>query len=71
MSEKILIVDDEKEIADLVSLYLTNENFTVFKCYSSAEALDIIKPETPSDFCTSIENLPMKMRICHFRMQSY
>ena len=27
MSEKILIVDDEREIADLVSLYLENENF--------------------------------------------
>ena len=34
MSEKILIVDDEREIADLVSLYLENENFTVFKFYN-------------------------------------
>ena len=29
MSEKILIVDDEQEIADLVALYLENENFQV------------------------------------------
>ncbi len=30
MSDKILIVDDEHEIADLVELYLKNENYTVF-----------------------------------------
>ncbi|HAP9309193.1 TPA: response regulator transcription factor, partial [Enterococcus faecium] len=29
MSDKILIVDDEHEIADLVELYLKNENYTV------------------------------------------
>ena len=29
MADKILIVDDEPEIADLVSLYLQNENFIV------------------------------------------
>ena len=29
MSERILIVDDEKEIAYLVTLYLENENFIV------------------------------------------
>lgn len=45
MSEHILIVDDEKEIADLVTLYLENENFKVFKCYTSADALRCIKNE--------------------------
>ena len=29
MNEKILVVDDEKEIADLVEYYLTNEGFEV------------------------------------------
>ena len=43
MSEKILIVDDEQEIADLVELYLDNENYTVFKFYSAKEALDCIE----------------------------
>ncbi len=38
MSNKILIVDDEREIADLVELYLHNENYTVFKYYSAKEA---------------------------------
>lgn len=45
MSERILIVDDEKEIADLVALYLENENFTVYKYYSAKEALDCIEHE--------------------------
>ena len=45
MSEQILIVDDEKEIADLVTLYLENENFTVFKCYTAAAALECIANE--------------------------
>ena len=43
MSEKILIVDDEREIADLVSLYLENENFTVYKFYNAKDALYCIE----------------------------
>lgn len=27
----ILVVDDEKEITDLIQIYLENENFTVYK----------------------------------------
>lgn len=46
MADKILIVDDEKEIADLVALYLENENFTVFKFYTAKEALRCIREET-------------------------
>ncbi|TKN74076.1 DNA-binding response regulator, partial [Enterococcus faecium] len=42
MSDKILIVDDEHEIADLVELYLKNENYTVFKNYTAKEALECI-----------------------------
>ena len=38
MSEKILIVDDEKEITDLISLYLQNENYTVYAFYDPIEA---------------------------------
>ncbi len=38
----ILIVDDEKEIADLVEIYLKNENYTVYKYYSSKEVLENI-----------------------------
>lgn len=38
----ILIVDDEQEIADLIEIYLKNENFTVYKYYSSKELLEDI-----------------------------
>ena len=34
----ILIVDDERPIADLVELYLKNENFTVYKFYNGTDA---------------------------------
>lgn len=43
MAEKILIVDDEKEIADLIEVYLLNENFDVYKFYAGADALDCIE----------------------------
>ena len=46
MKEQILIVDDEKEIADLVTLYLENEGFSVFKYYSSTEALECINTQS-------------------------
>lgn len=45
MSENILIVDDEREIADLVELYLGNENFRVHKYYCAADALQCIENE--------------------------
>ncbi|MDR1530602.1 MAG: VanR-ABDEGLN family response regulator transcription factor [Clostridiales bacterium] len=42
MSDKILVLDDEREIADLVALYLKNENYTVFKFSTAQEALECI-----------------------------
>lgn len=45
MSENILIVDDEKEIADLVALYLRNEGYEVFLCYNGNDALKVIAKE--------------------------
>ena len=35
----ILVVDDEKEITDLIQIYLENENFNVYKYYSSRDVL--------------------------------
>ena len=43
MSDKILVVDDEQEITDLVELYLQNENYEVFKFYSAKDALACIE----------------------------
>lgn len=51
MSDKILIVDDETEIADLIEVYLKNENYTVFKFYTAIEALKCI------------ENIPLDLAI--------
>lgn len=43
MNYNILILDDEKEIADLIELYLKNENYNVYKFYDSKEALKCIE----------------------------
>ena len=42
MSEKILVVDDEKEIADLIEVYLKNDGYTVYKFYNGVDALKCI-----------------------------
>ena len=38
----ILVVDDEKELADVLEFYLTNDGYTVHKCYTGTEALACI-----------------------------
>ena len=38
----ILVVDDEREIADVVELYLKNDQYNVFKFYTGQDALDCI-----------------------------
>lgn len=45
MEGKILVVDDEKEITDLVTLYLENEGFQVFKFYDSRKAMNYAEKE--------------------------
>jgi two-component system response regulator VanR len=54
---RILIVDDEKEIADLVELFLTNEGFQVYKYYTGAEAMECIQT-TPLDLAILDVMLP-------------
>lgn len=39
----ILVLDDEKEIADLVELFLINEGYRVFKFYDSQSAMQCIE----------------------------
>ena len=39
----VLILDDEKEIADLVEVYLQNENYNVYKFYTSEETIKCIE----------------------------
>lgn len=44
-AEKILLVDDEKELADLIEIYLKNDGYEVYKYYNGADALDCIEHE--------------------------
>ncbi len=41
----ILVVDDEKEIADLVEIYLVSDGYQVFKANNAKEGLDILERE--------------------------
>lgn len=45
MKETIVVVDDEKEIADLVEVYLKNEGYRVKTFYHASEAMDYIRAE--------------------------
>lgn len=40
--ESILVVDDEKEIRDLIEIYLANENYHVLKASNGLEALNVL-----------------------------
>ena len=46
MSEiNILVVDDEKEIADLVEIYLVSDGYKVFKANNALDGLEILEKE--------------------------
>ena len=45
MTANILVVDDEQAIADLIELYLKNEDYTVYKFYNGREALECVDSE--------------------------
>lgn len=55
--EKILIVDDEKEINDLIVSYLKKEGFISFSAYDGKEALALLEREKP-DFIVLDVMLP-------------
>ena len=48
MKETILVVDDEKEIADLLELYIGGEGYSVVKAYTGAEALETLSRQPVS-----------------------
>ena len=43
---RILVVDDEKEIADLVEIYLVSDGYKVYKASNALEGLEILEKET-------------------------
>ena len=57
MSNNILVVDDEQEIADLVELYLKNDGYRVFKFYNASDALCCVEKE-PLDLAVLDVMLP-------------
>lgn len=44
---RILVVDDEREIADLIEIHLLSEGYRVFKANSGAEALKLVEDHDP------------------------
>ena len=44
-AEKILVVDDEKELADLIELYLKNDGYEVYTYHNGADALACMERE--------------------------
>jgi DNA-binding response OmpR family regulator len=44
---KVLIVDDEPDIVDMIGDYLTGEGYHVIKAYDGVEALEKIRRESP------------------------
>ena len=47
MAKKILIVDDEKDIVDLISYNLEKEGFATVKTYDGESALQLVKAKRP------------------------
>lgn len=39
MNKNILIIDDDKEIVELLAVYLRNEGYNIYKAYDGDEAL--------------------------------
>lgn len=58
MSEHILVVDDEKEIADLIEVYLKGDGYIVHKFYNGSDALACIA-ETQLDMAVLDVMLPI------------
>ena len=48
MNKKILVVDDDKNICELLSLYLKKENYQVVFAYDGSEAVTKAKEEKPN-----------------------
>ena len=47
MPDSILVVDDEKDLVDLISYNLEKDGFTVLKAYDGEEALRLIRTRKP------------------------
>lgn len=57
MSSNVLIIEDVKEMSDLVAMYLVKEGFSVTQSETAENALDLLKTYTP-DLVVLDLNLP-------------
>lgn len=69
---RILIVDDEKEIADLIEVYLKNERYETVKCFSGSQALKAVESQ---EFDLAILDLMLPdvdgFSVCSFIRERY
>ncbi|QJE32042.1 response regulator YycF [Heyndrickxia coagulans] len=72
MDKKILIVDDEKPIADILQFNLTKEGYTVFCAYDGEEALEKVEEVQPDLIVLDIM-LPKRdgMEVCREVRKKY
>lgn len=72
MSKTILVVDDEKPIADILQFNLTKEGYTVICAYDGDEALDKIEEQQPDLMLLDIM-LPKRdgMEVCREVRKKY
>jgi len=47
MSDKILVVDDEKDLVELIAYSLLKEGFSVIKAFDGETALNLVRGESP------------------------
>lgn len=53
--EKILLIDDEESIVNVLSISLKSDNYDVVSAYSGKEGLDVFKRESPDIVITDIK----------------
>jgi DNA-binding response OmpR family regulator len=66
MGRTVLVVDDDKKIVDLVSLYLRKEGYAVLCAYNGREALEVARREQPDLIVLDLLLPEMDgMQVCH------
>ena len=51
---KILIVDDDKNICELLNIYLKNEGYSVVFAYDGSDAVNKAKEENPDEISNEL-----------------
>lgn len=72
MENKILVVDDERPIAEIIKFYLKREGYDVICAYDGQQAIDLVDQEYPDMIILDVM-LPVKggMEVCHEVRQTH